>query len=61
MARRNNKNLDKQISADYVSKKSTDELRDAKEWLGSLLELRKVQKLYKTLSLIHISEPTRPY
>ena len=48
MARRNNKNLDKQISADYVSKKSTDELRDAKKWLGSLLELRKVQKLYKT-------------
>jgi len=48
VARRNNKTLDKQISEDYVSKKSTQDLREAKDWLGSLLELRKVQKLYNT-------------
>jgi len=48
VARRNNKNLDKQISEDYVSKKSTEDLREAKGWLDSLLELRKVQKLYNT-------------
>lgn len=40
--------LDKQISEDFVSKKSTDDLKNAKKWLTSLLELRKVQKLYKT-------------
>jgi len=48
VARRNNKNLDKQISEDYISKKSTEDLREAKGWLDSLLELRKVQKLYNT-------------
>ena len=45
---RRNKNLDKQISEDYISKKSTEDLREAKSWLDSLLELRKVQKLYNT-------------
>ena len=45
---RRNKNLDKQISEDYISKKSTEDLREAKGWLDSLLELRKVQKLYNT-------------
>lgn len=48
MARRRRVDLDKQISEDYVSKKSTEDLKEAKAWLGSLLELRKVQKLYKT-------------
>jgi DNA polymerase-1 len=40
--------IDKQISEDYVSKKSTEELRDAKVWLNSFLEMRKAQKLYNT-------------
>ncbi len=40
--------IDKQISEDYIKKKSISDLREAKVWLESLLGLRKVQKLYTT-------------
>ena len=40
--------LDKSISEDIISKKSTPHLREAKKWLESLLEMRKAQKLYDT-------------
>ena len=40
--------LDKSISEDIISKKSTSDLREAKKWLESLLEMRKAQKLYDT-------------
>ena len=47
MARRR-ADLDKQISEDYVSKKSTEDLKEAKKWLESILEMRKARKLYDT-------------
>ena len=40
--------LDKTISEDIISKKSTPHLREVKGWLESLLEMRKAQKLYDT-------------
>jgi DNA polymerase-1 len=46
--RRRRVDLDKTISDDYISKKSTEDLREAKHWLESLLEMRKAQKLYDT-------------
>ncbi len=48
MARRRKIDLDKQISEDYVSKKSTEDLKEAKKWLESFMELRKARKLYDT-------------